>query len=625
MQNFQQTPEGLALRLAVAHFTRQIRRRGLHDLLAGRVLDLIVTCEHADDLELFEKALGRLDYYNSKRPSQRSVIQLTAQKRDHFDFGDDHVTYKQTVYFAPHVASLSQHVLESADDIIEMKLDGSLCEAIAKESLLSPPRFSDLPVPAPFSLRVVASMICQSWSNQDVQHKLDRMARGAKAIRPKSEINLDNIAGYGEAASWGKMLAEDLALFAKRELDWDDIDRGVLLYGPPGVGKTLFARALAGTCRVPLFAHSLAQWQAKGSLDDLLKAMLRAFEQAKREAPCILFVDEVDSFGTRSQLSGRNSNYARQVINGFLQCLDGLDGREGVVVVAATNDINAIDPAIIRSGRIERHVHIPLPDAVGREQILKYHLKDALPGANISVIAARLEGASGADIARLVREARSRARARKAPLRASDLALNIPSPRQVCIQDIHRTAIHEAGHAVVADELFDVTGIKPVSVHLRRTFRDSDCNLGGTRMQIRADRILTTRTSYDAQICTLLGGLAAERVVFGETTDGSGGGSHSDLAEATRIAIRMEASFGLGQGLAFLATMNLCDETLLRQNSHLEQRVNEILQTQFDRAVGIIEKKVKAVSLIATKLERSTQLNEIQLRRILRKKEGQPR
>ncbi len=620
MQNFQQTPEGLALRFAVAHFTRQIRRRGLHDLLAGRVLDLIVTCEHADDLELFEKALGRLDYYNSKRPSQRSVIQLTAQKRDHFDFGDDHVKYKQTVYFTPHLASLSQPVLDSADDIIEMKIDGSLCESIAKESLRTPPRFSDLPVPAPFSLRILASMICQSWSDQDVQHKLDRMTRGAKAIRTESEINLDNIAGYGEAASWGKMLADDLALFAKRELDWEDIDRGVLLCGPPGVGKTLFARALAGTCRVPLFAHSLAQWQAKGSLDDLLKAMLRAFEQAKREAPCILFVDEVDSFGTRSQLSGRNSNYARQVINGFLQCLDGLDGREGVVVVAATNDINAIDPAIIRSGRIERHVHIPLPDAVGRKQILKYHLRDTLPGEDISEIAVRLEGASGADIARLVREARSRARARKSPLSASDLAINIPSPRPVCIQDIRRTAIHEAGHAVVADELFDVTGLKPVSVHIRRTFRDSDCNLGGTRMQIRADRILTTRTAYDAQICTLLGGLAAEKIVLGETTDGSGGGSHSDLAEATRIAIRMEASFGFGKGLAFLATMNLCDETLLRQNPSLEERVNEILQIQFDRAVGIIEKKAKAVSSIAAKLERYSVLNERQLKRIFQKK-----
>ncbi|WP_455297006.1 hypothetical protein [Brucella pituitosa] len=174
---------------------------------------------------------------------------------------------------------------------------------------------------------------------------------------------------------------------------------------------------------------------------------------------------------------------------------------------------------------------------------------------------ARLEGASGADIARLVREARSRARARKAPLSASDLVINIPSPRPVCIQDI------------------------------RRTFRDSDCNLGGTRMQIRADRILTTRTVYDAQICTLLGGLAAEKVVLGETTDGSGSGSHSDLAEAIRIAIRIETSFGLGNRLAFLATTNLCDETLLLQNSHLEQRVNEILQIQFDRAVGIIEKK----------------------------------
>jgi ATP-dependent Zn protease len=114
-----------------------------------------------------------------------------------------------------------------------------------------------------------------------------------------------------------------------------------------------------------------------------------------------------------------------------------------------------------------------------------------------------------------------------------------------------------------------------------------------------------------------LGGLAAEKVVLGETTDGSGGGSHSDLAEATRIAIRMEASFGFGKGLAFLATMNLCDENLLRQNSHLEQRVNEILQTQFDRAVGIIEKKAKAVSAIAAKLERYSALNERQLKRIL--------
>lgn len=284
------------------------------------------------------------------------------------------------------------------------------------------------------------------------------------------------------------------------------------------------------------------------------------------------------------------------------------------------NDINAIDPAIIRSGRIERHVHIPLPDAVGRGQILKYHLRDALPGEDISEIAIRLEGASGADIARLVREARSRARARKTPLGVSDLAINIPSPRPVCMRDIRRTAIHEAGHAVVADELFDVTGINPISVHLRRTFRDRDCNLGGTLMQIRADRILTTRNAFEAQICTLLGGLAAEKVVFGETTDGSGGGSHSDLAEATRIAIRMEASFGLGNGLAFLATMDLCDETLLRQNPSLEERVNEILQTQFDRAVGIIEKKAKAVSSIAAKLERYSVLNERQLKRIFQKK-----
>ncbi|OYR15163.1 AAA family ATPase [Brucella thiophenivorans] len=622
MRYFQQTSESLALRLAVAHLTRQLRKQGLHDFLAGRVFNLIVTAENADDLELYEKAIGRLSYLCSAKPSQRSIIQRSGKTKQSEDLDDQHLIYKQTLHFSHSANALSKQVIMEADHIIDMKLDGTLCEAIARETLKSPPRFSTLPKPSPFPLRVLASMIVQSWNDQDVQHKLDKIMRGAihKAKNMKSDLNLYTIPGYGQAAEWGKTLAEDLATYIKGDLGWEDIDRGVLLCGPPGVGKTLFARALAGTCNVPLFAHSLTEWQAQGSLDDLLKAMLNAFDKAKSEAPCILFVDELDSFGDRSQLSGPNANYSRQVINAFLQCLDGLDGREGVIVVAATNNFDKIDPAILRSGRIERHINISLPNASGREKILRYHLRDDLKDCDISDIATGLDGLSGADIARFIREARSRARSRKEPLVISDLSIAIPKPRPVRIDDIRRTAIHEAGHAIVADELYDITGIKAVAVQIKRNVQDGDSNLGGTKMHIRADRVLTTKAEYLARICTLLAGLAAEKAMLGAASDGGGGGKHSDLAEATKIAIRIEASFGLGNGLAFLATTNFCDETLLRQNSHLEQRVNEILQTQFDRAVGIIEKKAKALSSIAAKLERYSALNERQLKRIFQKK-----
>ena len=178
----------------------------------------------------------------------------------------------------------------------------------------------------------------------------------------------------------------------------------------PGPGKTIFAQALASTCIVPVHLHSLARWQAKGHLDDLLKAMRRAFEEAKADAPCILFIDELDSFGDRERLGGHNEQYSREVINGFLECLDGAEGREGVVVVGATNLPDKIDPAIRRPGRLDRHVVIPLPDLEARKGILRHHLGDALPGADLTEAAERLEGASGAVIEQVVRDARRIAR-----------------------------------------------------------------------------------------------------------------------------------------------------------------------------------------------------------------------
>ena len=179
----------------------------------------------------------------------------------------------------------------------------------------------------------------------------------------KPNKTLYQMAGYGEAASWGLQLAEDIAAWQAGLIDWEDVDRGAVLFGKPGCGKTTYGRVLAETCGIPIIEASSATWQAMGHLGDMLKAMRRTFKLASKKAPCILFIDEFDAFGDRSSNSaGDNLDYKRQVIDGLLECLDPPGGRPGVVVVAATNFPDVIDPALLRPGRLERLIGIPLFD-----------------------------------------------------------------------------------------------------------------------------------------------------------------------------------------------------------------------------------------------------------------------
>ena len=417
--------------------------------------------------------------------------------------------------------------------------------------------------------------------------------------RPKASpaLTLDDLHGFGEAAVWGRELAKDLDDYRAGNLPWGDLDRGILVSGPTGTGKTTFAQALARSCKVPIHIHSLARWQAAGHLNDLLKAMRRAFGDAMADAPSILFIDEIDSFGDRESFEGQNEQYSREVINALLECLDGVDGREGVVVVGATNLPDKIDKAILRPGRLGKHVKIPLPDLDARIGILSHHLRGDCASADLADIASRLEGASGAVIEQVVRDARRKARSERRPMAFADLLHGLPVRIVQTEEAFHEACVHEAGHALVGHFLGIQAGNRLIE---SQVFREvgMDGSGGRTVMQQIPGRNLG-KAAYSAQIAILLAGIAAEEIVFGDHADGGGGTEDSDLRQATLIAATMEISLGLGDNLVYLSSRRPDDVLArLRLDPLLRQTVARTMDRCFQRARGIITERRDAFDRI---------------------------
>ncbi|MBY5477110.1 AAA family ATPase [Rhizobium leguminosarum] len=415
-----------------------------------------------------------------------------------------------------------------------------------------------------------------------------------------SDIRLEHMEGYGEAKEWGLELARDLADWRAGTITWEDVDKGVLLSGPPGTGKTLFARAVAASCHVKLIATSYAKWQAKGYLNDFLKAMQKSFKDARDAAPAILFIDEIDAFGSRDDAQGNNASYDIKAINGLLEQLDGVEGREGVIVVAACNNPKMVDAAILRAGRLDRHVEISLPDQHAREAIFRMHLHEGLGAEDHRGFAAATEGLSGAEIQKIVRDARRLARRRREPITSADVMLHLPFMADIPPNILKASAVHEIGHAVVGVAL----GMDLVRVSIVGRIRvDSSLqSLGQARFR-RGAWIRRTKEHYLDLIAMTMAGMAAEEVFLGAHDDGVAGNEGSDLFEATKTAIALERSYGMGEKLGSYGDLRSRHlDAFCHLDPMLLARVDRILHEQLSRSKEILVRHRRAFLILTDQL-----------------------
>ncbi len=418
---------------------------------------------------------------------------------------------------------------------------------------------------------------------------------------------LEELSGYGLAKDWGLRLAADLADFRRGRLDWASIDKGLLLEGPTGVGKTQYAKALARTAGVPFLATSVADWNSANYLSGTLQTMRSVFAQARKLAPSIIFIDELDGISDRARLTGEYVEYWSQIVNLLLELLSGAEDRPGVVVLAATNHLDRIDPAIRRAGRLDRTITIARPKTEDLCEIFRYHLKNDLLDADVMPLALAAEGSTGADVDAWVRRGRSHARRAARDLTAADILHEIRGQSYVLPPAVERiVTLHEAGHIVVGAAL---RCYKPKRVWLTETGgrASGESDICGQLTLGGLERIITM----------ILAGRAAEKLFLGpdEITIGASVGDDSDLARATQIAYDIETRFGFGQyGLTHFPENA---RQIIMHDKAVLVAIEERLRRCHLEAETIIQHNQAAVLAIAARLREKGYVERIELTQIL--------
>jgi cell division protease FtsH len=426
------------------------------------------------------------------------------------------------------------------------------------------------------------------------------------------DLTLDELHGLDEAVAWAKSTIVDIEAWRRGEIAWDALDAGIVVSGPPGTGKTLFAKLASSAMGLPLIAATLAKWQGSGEahLGHLLRAMRKDFDEARAKAPAVIFIDELDSFPNRSGLTHSYKDYVIEVVNAFIEQLDGIQGRQGLIFIGATNDVSRCDPAIVRSGRLNRIIKVRLPEPRDIEKMLRVRLRGELADESLEEISLLAIGSSGADVERIVKDARRFARHEERTLSPLDLRHAVlGSDEDVSPEQLERASVHEAGHIIIA-----VIHNGPKDIHaVVAGSRDSAGFVAARHPEFMAG----TLEEYRRTLQGLLAGRAAEELEMGAAGSGAGGSRTSDLALATRIAAAMVGSFGhVGpHPLLFLAdhfeTYSILDHAYLRAAAHQE------LSAAFEEAKRVLEQHRTALKQVSTVLQTRGRIDGIEVAEII--------
>ena len=375
-------------------------------------------------------------------------------------------------------------------------------------------------------------------------------SRARLTLDHRPDVTFADVAGAEEAKEEVQEVVECLRSPQKFQTLGGRVPRGVLLVGPPGTGKTLLAKATAGEAGVPFYSISGSEFVEM--FVGVGAARVRdLFEQAKRNAPCLMFIDEIDAVGRhRGAGLGGGHDEREQTLNQILAEMDGFDTSANVIVMAATNRPDILDPALLRPGRFDRHIVIDLPDIKGRKAILQVHAKDKplAKEADLETTAKETPGLSGADLANLINEAAILAARRnrkditlKELEDAADRTMAGPErkSRVISTKEKEITAYHESGHALTAKMLPNADPVHKVSIVPRRMIG------GWTRLLPAEDRYLWTKSQFDDGLAVLLGGRVAEEIIFGDITTGA----QNDLEQATKLARKMVTEYGMSEKL----------------------------------------------------------------------------
>ena len=467
------------------------------------------------------------------------------------------------------------------------------------------------------------------------------MSFGKSKARMMSEeqnkITFDDVAGVEEAKEEVGELVEFLRDPSKFQKLGGRIPKGVLLTGAPGTGKTLLAKAIAGEAKVPFFSISGSDFVEMfvGVGASRVRDM---FEQAKKHAPCIIFIDEIDAVGRqRGAGLGGGHDEREQTLNQLLVEMDGFEGTEGVIVIAATNRPDVLDPALLRPGRFDRQVYVPLPDIRGREQILKVHMRKVpvADDVNANIIARGTPGFSGADLANLVNEAAlfaARANKRLVDMedfeKAKDKVVMGAERRSIVMPEKERmnTAYHESGHTVVAKSIPNTDPVHKVTIIPRGRA------LGVTMQLPTEDRYSHDRESLLSTISVLMGGRIAEEIFMHQMTTGAA----NDFERATDLARNMVMRWGMSDALGTRVYGDNQSEVFLGRDvmTHknmsnavaeaVDKEIRRIIDEQYARARAIIEEnRDKVEKMTKTLLEWET-LDSEQINAIMAGKEPRP-